>query len=487
MYLGRIVEAGPTEEVLAAPQHPYTQALLSVVPEIERLEPVVLDGRDPGPDRRSRRAAGSTRAARRWPTAGPRRPGSTTPAGRRRWRCCRPSEGHRAPATWSPRAEVSRREPADDGARAGCRPRCRGRCTSTPTTFAARARPGAVRRVVLRRPADRPRARPSRGRVAVVDVVGESVLVTSDDDGALHAAYNVCRHRGSQLFPVEPGAASRLRRGRARCAARTTPGPTRLDGRLLRAPHTELTDEERAAFALHPVASTVGRASSSSTSTPESAGPLAESVSAASSGGWRTTRWASWSPGQVLIYEVAANYKVVAENYNECYHCGPVHPELTRLVPTFGGGGADIDWDERRAAPRGRVDVHDERHHRPGAAAGARRGGADPAQGRAGAPEPDALLLGRPRRGVRAAAAGRRPDPDRVPAAVPPVRGRPTRASTPPTPATSGTWSTGRTGRSASRCSAGCRRGPTATAGSPDGGRQRRHPPLAAPAAAADD
>jgi Rieske 2Fe-2S family protein len=36
---------------------------------------------------------------------------------------------------------------------------------------------------------------------------------------------------------------------------------------------------------------------------------------------------------------------VLSENYNECYHCGPVHPELTRLVPSFGGGGAGIDWD----------------------------------------------------------------------------------------------------------------------------------------------
>jgi oligopeptide/dipeptide ABC transporter ATP-binding protein len=49
MYLGRIVEAGPTEEVLAAPQHPYTQALLSVVPEMDRLEPVVLEGEVPDP------------------------------------------------------------------------------------------------------------------------------------------------------------------------------------------------------------------------------------------------------------------------------------------------------------------------------------------------------------------------------------------------------------------------------------------------------
>jgi oligopeptide/dipeptide ABC transporter ATP-binding protein len=51
MYLGRIVEAGPTEEVLTSPQHPYTQALLSVVPEMDRLEPIVLHGEIPDPTR----------------------------------------------------------------------------------------------------------------------------------------------------------------------------------------------------------------------------------------------------------------------------------------------------------------------------------------------------------------------------------------------------------------------------------------------------
>jgi oligopeptide/dipeptide ABC transporter ATP-binding protein len=49
MYLGRIVEEGPTEEVLANPQHPYTRALLSVVPEMARLEQVVLTGEPPDP------------------------------------------------------------------------------------------------------------------------------------------------------------------------------------------------------------------------------------------------------------------------------------------------------------------------------------------------------------------------------------------------------------------------------------------------------
>jgi Rieske 2Fe-2S family protein len=37
---------------------------------------------------------------------------------------------------------------------------------------------------------------------------------------------------------------------------------------------------------------------------------------------------------------------VILENYNECYHCGPVHPELCRVVPAFKQrGGMDLDWD----------------------------------------------------------------------------------------------------------------------------------------------
>jgi peptide/nickel transport system ATP-binding protein len=51
MYLGRVVECGTTEQVLTSPKHPYTKALLSVVPEIEHLEPVVLTGEIPDPSR----------------------------------------------------------------------------------------------------------------------------------------------------------------------------------------------------------------------------------------------------------------------------------------------------------------------------------------------------------------------------------------------------------------------------------------------------
>ncbi|MFO7572361.1 MAG: ABC transporter ATP-binding protein [Gaiellaceae bacterium] len=51
MYLGRIVEEGPTEELLSSPRHPYTRALLSVVPEVEEMEQQILAGEAPDPTR----------------------------------------------------------------------------------------------------------------------------------------------------------------------------------------------------------------------------------------------------------------------------------------------------------------------------------------------------------------------------------------------------------------------------------------------------
>jgi len=48
-----------------------------------------------------------------------------------------------------------------------------------------------------------------------------------------------------------------------------------------------------------------------------------------------------------IAYDVRANWKVLAENYNECYHCGPVHPELCEVVPAFKrDGGANLAWED---------------------------------------------------------------------------------------------------------------------------------------------
>jgi oligopeptide/dipeptide ABC transporter ATP-binding protein len=51
MYLGRIVETGPTEQILENPRHPYTRALLSVVPETREMEQQILIGEIPDPAR----------------------------------------------------------------------------------------------------------------------------------------------------------------------------------------------------------------------------------------------------------------------------------------------------------------------------------------------------------------------------------------------------------------------------------------------------
>lgn len=174
-------------------------------------------------------------------------------------------------------------------------------------------------------------------RVMTADVAGESVLVTSDESGALHAAYNVCRHRGCQLRrPEEPaGDAASLR-----CPYHSwTYG---LDGRLLRSPHADVADP--AQFALHPVGVETWGGFVFVHLTPERAASLSEQVMHADAT-LANYALADLVTGKVLDYEVQANYKVLLENYNECYHCGPVHPELSRLVPSFAGGGAGLDWD----------------------------------------------------------------------------------------------------------------------------------------------
>jgi glycine betaine catabolism A len=180
-------------------------------------------------------------------------------------------------------------------------------------------------------------------RVVVVEVAGESVIVTAADDGALHASYNVCRHRGSQLFPLPPGSAPLLgEAGALRCPYHSW--TYALDGSLLRAPHTSDGEVDAAAFALHPVGVEAWAGFVFVHLTPAAAAPLATAVSRPS----RTL--ANYDLGSLVTglrfgYDVAANWKVIAENYNECYHCGPVHPELSRLVPDFAGGGAGLDWD----------------------------------------------------------------------------------------------------------------------------------------------
>lgn len=179
-------------------------------------------------------------------------------------------------------------------------------------------------------------------RVVAVDVAGESVLVTSDEHGVLHASYNVCRHRGSQILPpTSPGGSpSACQASALRCPYHSWTYD--LHGRLLKAPHADVDDT--AAFSLNPIGVETWGGFVFVHLSPEQARPLAESVAHAE-GTLANYGLADLVVGATFSYDVAANYKVLLENYNECYHCGPVHPELCRLVPSFAGGGDDLDWE----------------------------------------------------------------------------------------------------------------------------------------------
>ena len=44
--------------------------------------------------------------------------------------------------------------------------------------------------------------------------------------------------------------------------------------------------------------------------------------------------------GRRIVYDVKANWKLIVENFMECYHCATIHPELTEVLPEFADGYA---------------------------------------------------------------------------------------------------------------------------------------------------
>ena len=191
---------------------------------------------------------------------------------------------------------------------------------------------------------------PAAGDYLAADIAGESVIVVRGDNGALSGFYNLCRHRGSRLVPTEdaePSAAPGPRPGgrfpgTIRCPYHAwTYG---LDGALRSAPFLPDLRSHRTALSLHPVDVETWGGFVFARCEP-GAGPSLEAALGAVPGRVAAYQLAGLRTGARLRYEVAANWKVVLENYNECYHCGPVHPELCELVPDFARSGGDVDWE----------------------------------------------------------------------------------------------------------------------------------------------
>jgi Rieske 2Fe-2S family protein len=171
------------------------------------------------------------------------------------------------------------------------------------------------------------------GNRTVVELAGESVLITRDLDGQLHALANVCRHRGARLCDqhTDSGQGSLMCPYHAWTYA--------LDGRLIATPHLDNDDIDKASFPLwrHHVREWQGFVFVSVAKDPPDFDQ------------WMLTHCADllalerWGFGNLQVAvttscDVAANWKVIVENYQECLHCTRVHPELVDLVPVYRTG-----------------------------------------------------------------------------------------------------------------------------------------------------
>lgn len=182
------------------------------------------------------------------------------------------------------------------------------------------------------------------GDYLALDVAGESVLVVRTREERLAAYYNVCRHRGSRL--VVEGCQGTFQ-GAIRCPYHSW--TYTLDGQLRTAPFLDEGEFARAELGLFPVAVECWGGFFFLNLSPADAnvrGYKLESQLGAIPERLYRYPLAELRSGRRITYDVAANWKVLLENYNECYHCGPVHPELCRLVPAFRQrGGSELDWD----------------------------------------------------------------------------------------------------------------------------------------------
>jgi Rieske 2Fe-2S family protein len=178
------------------------------------------------------------------------------------------------------------------------------------------------------------------GSYEAVDVAGESVILVRGEDWKLRAFYNVCRHRGCQLIDsTRPEQKRGQFLANIRCPYHSW--TYRLDGQLRHAPYMSIDKEQ---FALHPIRLDCWggfiflKIGTNDTALGEQLGAMPARV--------KRYPLDELVVGKKFEYPVAANWKVILENYNECYHCAGVHPELCRIVPEFRkNGAAGLDWE----------------------------------------------------------------------------------------------------------------------------------------------
>jgi glycine betaine catabolism A len=172
------------------------------------------------------------------------------------------------------------------------------------------------------------------GDFRAVDVAGESIVVVVDKDGSLNAFYNVCRHRGSQL--CDPG--SGHMRGAIKCPYHAW--TYSFDGRLIGTPLVAEDEIDRASLGLWSL-SVDTWAGFLFVNFAEEPQPLLDFLAAEPESPLPFERFGPLDElrvGHRTVVDVAANWKIHVDNYNECLHCPTVHPELVAVVPAYKRG-----------------------------------------------------------------------------------------------------------------------------------------------------
>jgi Rieske 2Fe-2S family protein len=174
---------------------------------------------------------------------------------------------------------------------------------------------------------------PDPGTYTLVELDDDPLIVVRGSDGVIRAFHNVCRHRGTAVAEEPCGKLVRFQ-----CPYHSWIYD--LDGSLIRAKHTDdLDDFAFEDYGLASVALDTWQGfiflnlDGSAAPLRDQLGDLVEHF-----GRFDFTTLRS---AKRIEYDGAANWKFIAENYSECYHCPGVHPQLNRLTPYDLGGDFD--------------------------------------------------------------------------------------------------------------------------------------------------
>lgn len=179
---------------------------------------------------------------------------------------------------------------------------------------------------------------PAIGDFLRVDVAGAGVIIVRARKG-LRAYLNVCRHRGSMLCLTDNGNA-----GKSISCPYHSWQYSLDDGALRHAPNwSAMSEVDKSGFGLAHVAVDEWKGMIWVNLAGADDGTVEEQVGAQLRyrlGGdmSRIDRYGieNLVVGGSYTYDCEANWKIIFENFQECYHCGTIHPELVEQIPTFG-------------------------------------------------------------------------------------------------------------------------------------------------------